>query len=210
MNHIVLLGDSILDNAAYVRGGPAVIEQLRACLPRGWRATLLAVDGSVTGDVRRQLERVPADATHLVVSAGGNDAIGHVGILEMRAQAAAEVLAKLADVSEDFRRAYREMLRGIIALGLPFGVCTVYYPNFPDPALQRIASAALAVFNDVIANEAFAAGVPLVDLRLVCSEPADYANEIEPSVNGGEKIAAAVLELVGEHDFGRRRTEVFK
>jgi hypothetical protein len=28
MKHIVLLGDSILDNAAYVNGGPDVIEQL--------------------------------------------------------------------------------------------------------------------------------------------------------------------------------------
>ena len=51
MNHIVLLGDSIFDNAAYVGGGPDVIEQLKSILPRDWQATLLAVDGSVTTDV---------------------------------------------------------------------------------------------------------------------------------------------------------------
>lgn len=210
MSHVVLLGDSIFDNAAYVRGGPAVVEQLRAKLPDGWKATLLAVDGSVTAGVRRQLDKVPRDATHLVVSVGGNDAIGHAGILDMRAQSAAEVLARLADAGEGFRRAYREMLGGVGALGLPAGVCTVYYPNFAEPALQRIASTALAVFNDIIIVEAFAARLPLIDLRLVCSEPADYANEIEPSVKGGDKIAAAMVELVREHDFGRRRTEVFK
>ena len=47
-NHVVLLGDSILDNGAYVPGKPAVIDQVRGELPAGWTATLLAVDGSYT------------------------------------------------------------------------------------------------------------------------------------------------------------------
>ena len=53
MNHAVLLGDSIFDNAAYVPGKPSVIEQLRISLPAGWKATLLAFDGDVTADVQR-------------------------------------------------------------------------------------------------------------------------------------------------------------
>ena len=210
MSHIVLLGDSIFDNAAYVRGGRPVIEQLRAKLPQGWQATLLAVDGSMTQDVPRQLVKVPGEATHLVVSAGGNNALNHVNILGESARSAAEVLARLADVGEQFRQTYREMLRAVLARNLPTAVCAVYYPNFPDPALQRIAATALTVFNDVIILEAFAAGVPLVDLRLVCSEAEDYANEIEPSVAGGEKITSAVLRLVREHDFASERTEVFR
>jgi hypothetical protein len=48
MGHVVLLGDSIFDNAAYVRGGPDVVKQLRAKLPLDWRASLVAVDGAVT------------------------------------------------------------------------------------------------------------------------------------------------------------------
>ena len=55
MSHIVLLGDSIFDNAAYVAGGPDVVKQLRNRLPTGWKATLRAVDGSVTSGVERQL-----------------------------------------------------------------------------------------------------------------------------------------------------------
>src|SRR3954470_24212641 len=69
--HVVLLGDSVFDNKAYVAGGPDVIAQLRARLPAGWRASLGAVDGAVTADVTRQLGRVPQEATHLVVSVGG-------------------------------------------------------------------------------------------------------------------------------------------
>jgi hypothetical protein len=101
------------------------------------------------------------------------------------------------------------MLSALLRRKLPTAVCTVYYPNFPDPSLQRLAKAALTIFNDVITTEAFRAGVPLIDLRLVCSERADYANEIEPSSAGGEKITSAIMRLVEEHGFATGRTEVF-
>jgi hypothetical protein len=209
MNHIVLLGDSIFDNASYVKGGPDVIRQLLAKLPEGWKATLNAVDGSMVQDVSDQLARLPQDATHLFVSAGGNNALDNVGILGERASSAAEVLDRLADVGGRFQRQYHEMLRGVLRRRLPTAVCTIYYPRFPDPLLQRIAVAALAVFNDVIIREAVMAGVPLLDLRLICDEDGDYANEIEPSVAGGEKISDVILKVVAGHDFARRRTEVF-
>ncbi len=70
-------------------------------------------------------------------------------------------------------------------------------------------STALTVFNDVITRQAFLAGVPLIDLRLICTEDADYANPIEPSSQGGDKIARSIARTVTEHDFTRRRTEVF-
>src|SRR5688572_18095379 len=110
MSHIVLLGDSIFDNAAYVDGGPAVITQVRERLPQGGQATLLAVDGSVIGDVLQQLKRLPVDASHIIVSAGGNDALGRSGLLGDPAQSVAEVLQRLAVVAEEFERNYRRML----------------------------------------------------------------------------------------------------
>ena len=45
MRHVVLLGDSTLDNGAYTGGSPDVLATLLPLLPSGWRATLLAVDG---------------------------------------------------------------------------------------------------------------------------------------------------------------------
>jgi hypothetical protein len=57
--------------------------------------------------------------------------------------------------------------------------------------MQKIATAALRAFNDAIIRQAVAHGLPFLDLRLICSERADYANEIEPSVEGGRKIAGA-------------------
>src|SRR2546423_7222491 len=115
MSHVVLLGDSIFDNAAYVPGGPAVVDQLQSHLPDGWRATLLAVDGSVTEDVATQLRRLPADASHLIVSAGGNDALGYSGILFAPARDAGDVFTRLTDIYDQFRGAYRAMLEAVLA-----------------------------------------------------------------------------------------------
>jgi hypothetical protein len=42
-----------------------------------------------------------------------------------------------------------------------------------------------------------ARGVDVIDLRLVCTEPSDYANPIEPSGAGGRKIAAAIAAAIG-------------
>jgi hypothetical protein len=60
MKQVVLLGDSIFDNKAYVGSGPDVITQLRDDLPSGWTATLAARDGSTTADIAGQLKAIDA------------------------------------------------------------------------------------------------------------------------------------------------------
>jgi len=208
MQHVVLLGDSIFYNAAYVAGGPDVVAQLRERLPSGWRATLLAVDGSVMASVPRQLERLPADASHLVVSVGGNDALGQAGGLPEGARSIAEAVGRLAVIRERFAAAYRAMMEPVLARGLPTSVCTIYDARFPEPDQQRLVVTALTIFNDGITRAAFARGLPLIDLRLICHDAADYANPIEPSVQGGAKIAAAIAEFVSSQDRPVRRSIV--
>ena len=137
MAHIVLLGDSIFDNAAYTGGGPDVVTQLRQILPGGSDASLLAVDGHRTADVDRELHRLPATATHLVLSVGGNDALANIDILDRPAVSSAQVLGALAEVAGEFERRYR----------------------------RRLASIALCVFNDVILRVAFERALAVVDLR---------------------------------------------
>ena len=192
--HVVLLGDSIFDNAAYIGGGPDVVRQLRRRLPPGANASLLAVDGAVVGGVERQVRQVPDDATHLVVSAGGNDALGASGVLRESARSVADAVARLAEIQAAFARGYAAMLEPVLARGLPTALCTIYDANYPEPE-RRIIVAALALFNDVITRAAFARGLPLIDLRLICDQAGDYANPIEPSVQGGDKIAAAIARF---------------
>ena len=209
MPHLVLLGDSIFDNAAYVPGGPDVVVQVRRHLPANWRATLLAVDGAVTSGVRAQLARLPADATHLVLSVGGNDALGHTDLLDRRVTSSAQVLDALAEAAGSFEQRYRAAIADVVARDLPLTVCTIYNGAFPDHALQRRATVALTVFNDAILRVAFERGLPVIDLRLICSEPTDYANPIEPSVRGGEKIARTIVQtIIGRSPVSRRRSEI--
>jgi hypothetical protein len=208
MGHVVLLGDSTFDNARYVPDRPAVIEQLRQTLPRGWRTTLLAVDGHITEDVLNQLHDLPTDATHLVVSAGGNDALGESSILEEAAATVGDALGLVHEVRSRFRHSYRAMLEALGAVGKPTAVCTVYDAV---PRLGPAEQVALASFNEVILREAFLAGLPVIDLRLVCDRPADYSHvsPIEPSVMGGAKIARVITELVTTHDFGRHCSMIY-
>jgi hypothetical protein len=208
MPHVVLLGDSIFDNAAYVAGGPDVVTHLRRLLPQGWRVTLVAVDGAVIDDVARQLARLPSDATHLVLSAGGNDALGHGGLLDRRVSSSAEVLAALADATEAFAKRYTRLVDRLLALGHPLTLCTIYEGNLGVP-VQRLASVALAAFDDRILRVAASRGLPVVELRLICTDPADYANPIEPSVAGGAKIAAAIVRALAERRRDARHAEIF-
>ena len=146
--------------------GPDVVDQLKGDLPSGWTATLVARDGSTTVDIKSQLKAMPQDATHLVVSVGGNNALGEKAMIEESARSVAEVLDKLAKIKAEFAKSYGAMLDGVLARKLPAAVCTIYEARYQDPTTRQIAGAGLTVFNDVIMREAFARGVPVIDLRL--------------------------------------------
>ena len=191
MGHLVLLGDSIFDNAAYVRGAPDLVRQLRGKLPATWDASLLAVDGSVTSGVVSQLARLPRDATHLVVSAGGNDALGASHLLGQSVASVAEAVSLLEVAQARFASDYATMVEAVTATRLEIALCTIY-DTPPSGSEYRLIRTALALFNDMITRAAFSAGLSLVDLRLICDEDEDYANPIEPSERGGDKIARAI------------------
>jgi len=194
--HVVLLGDSIFDNAAYTRGAPDVVTHLRTLLPPGWQATLRAVDGATTSQLAAQLARVPPDATHLVISIGGNDALHNIDLLSTRVSSAAQALEAFASRLAPFERAYRAAIRAALALRRYTAVCTVYNGAL-EPDQAEAARLGLALFNDVILRAAVDFQVDALELRSICTEPADYANPIEPSGQGGLKIAKAVTYLVG-------------
>jgi hypothetical protein len=195
MRHVVLLGDSVFDNGAYLRGGPDVVTQLREALPHGWRATLRAVDGATVPQIDAQLSRVPTDASHLVVSVGGNDALRHAYLLGRPATTVVDVLERLADAVEPFAAAYTAMLHRVLQHGRAVVVCTIYDGRL-EPGVARAGRTAVALFDDAIQRAAGAAGVPVVELRDLCIADDDYANPIEPSVRGGAKIAAAIASVV--------------
>ena len=186
MTHIVLLGDSSFDNSPYVGSDPDVSAHLRGLLPPGGRVTLLAVDGATSRGVPDQAAGIPADATHLVLSVGGDDALMRVDVLETRVASSGE--------------AFLLLVAAVLARGLPLVVCAIYNASFPEVDYQRCVQVAVAVYDDVIIRVATEHGLPVIDLRAVCSDPADYVLDIEPSAAGGARIAAAIFRAVTEPD----------
>ncbi len=194
--HIVLLGDSIFDNAFYVPGGPSVLEHARCIAPRDWKVTLVAVDGATVSSAFGQIDRIPMDATHLVLSVGGNDALWAGGtVLPQDSTSVRSSLAAIGEVILEFRRQFRKLVDELRESQLPLTVCTVYDAI---PGLELAEQAGLCLFNDVITRTAFEVGASLIDLRIVCSEASDYSeiSPIEPSASGGGKIARAIWSAV--------------
>jgi hypothetical protein len=78
-------------------------------------------------------------------------------------------------------------------------ICTVYNGAL-EPERATIARVGLALFNAVILRTAVDLRLDALELRSICMDPEDYANPIEPSGQGGLKIARAISRLVGAVD----------
>jgi hypothetical protein len=213
MKHIVLAGDSIFDNRPYVRHDqPAVIDQLTKKVGVNNRATLLAVDGDVTADVANQLKSLPKDATEIFISVGGNDGLQAMSIFYEEADRVGEALISIHQLRIGFEERYRQMVETAIETGLPITLCTIYYPRYATKSLDRVVGqigsesrgdgiqqmvmSALAVYNDVIFRVAIENGLNIIDLRTLCNADEDFANPIEPSMIGGDKITDVIVNSV--------------
>ncbi len=213
MPHLVLLGDSVFDNAAYVDDEPTLLTQVQQHLRGDWQATLLAVDGSATSEIADQLQNLPEDATHLVLSVGGNDALREAAeLVHSPMRTSVDALQRFTEMKGNFQRRYSEMLDQLLSLRKPTTICTIYDRcPFQDPAMKQLAFTTLPMFNDCITREVVWAGLPLIDLRLTCNEPHDYSDmsPVEPSCRGGEKIAQAIATVLLKHNFEAEQTVIY-
>jgi hypothetical protein len=208
MPHIILLGDSIFDNARYTGGKPDVIAQVKGRLEGKGQASLLAVDGATTSSIESQLDRLPADASHLVMSVGGNNALGSQSVLTAPTKTTGDGLLRLAAVVEEFSANYQRAVQACLERHLPSTICTIYNGNFSDPAYQRQVKTALTAFNDIILRISLEHRLTVIDLRQICTRPEDYANPIEPSSIGGLKIADAIIDAVSGQIGNRQRATI--
>jgi hypothetical protein len=207
-HHIVLLGDSIFDNRSYTAGEPDVVNHLRRIIPPPWRATLCAVDGSMIDDLKAQLPNVPQDASHIIISIGGNDILMNTDILAQPISSTTDALSLFHNRVTCFERAYRKAIYGVLELGCHTTICAIYNGNL-EPDQAPLARIALMMFNDVILRVAFEQELSIIDLRLICNEEADYANPIEPSGRGGSKIATAIARSTGALTDKVRQSSVY-
>jgi hypothetical protein len=77
------------------------------------------------------------------------------------------------------------------------GHTTIEVPRQVAGLPDGVTHLAVSVGGNDIQRAAARHGLPVVDLRVVCSHPSDDANPIEPSSIGGEKIARSLAAALG-------------
>ena len=184
----------------FAPGEPCVSEQLAKHLP-GCAIDMRATDGATTRDVlARQLNGL-AKAGMIVLSAGGNDALGHIEFLDKDFKTTSrEALVKLQNIRQGFQQIYASLLKKLRQQNNNILVLTIYNPKFSEHGMELedelAAEAALSIFNDVIQQTAHTHDCAVLDIRSLFTEGGDFANPIEPSAIGGEKLAAAIAATV--------------
>ena len=97
--------------------------------------------GDRIADVVRRLRLLPPDTTHLVVSVGGNDALGFAPLLEEDVGTVTDAILILAKAQGRFTADYDAMMDAVVATGLPTAVSTIYDTPCPGqrqgPAVGR-------------------------------------------------------------------------
>jgi hypothetical protein len=204
MNHIALLGDAVFANTAYLDGGRDVLQQVRDFVPTSWQVSRLAIDSATIQDVVvQQLPLIPADATHVVVSAGGYDGLREAADwISEPPKTPMETLRRLALFKSQFAARYEILLAQLLATGKPLTVCTIYdCCPLEDWLMAQLAATALPMLNDVITRQAAIAQIPVLDLRLICCERGDFArcSPMKLSMQGGGKVAEAIVRLLQQN-----------
>ena len=198
MQHLALLGDSILDNRPYTSPEPDTTEHLRRTLGSSWTVELLARDGSTMADLPAQLDHVRSAPDVALLSIGGNDAVDHIGLLDPQTKSNLQILAQLQEVADAFGSRYRSTIAAVVPRVQRLIVCTIYEPPLLDPVSARLARVPLSPLNDQIVRAASKSSVDVLALRAVCTAESDFVKEIEPSPAGAKKIASAIQRMLSD------------
>jgi hypothetical protein len=203
IRHLVLLGDA-LQNIDLGEG-----DRESALVPRPrnpWKLTVLEPPQVLQ---QRHVRAIPADASHIGVCLEGGWAIETSGLLMGGTQSIHGALDALASAADEFENIFVRLIAAATETGLPTIVCTLVPARYAEPSQQRVAATALAIFNDRILRRAFAARLSIVELRLVCDEESDYANETLLSRSGVRKVANVARSALYEISREPGRTRVY-
>lgn len=192
IRHLVLLGDALQN----IDLGSGEIEGALMPRPRNpWKITVLPALRTLQ---RGHVREIPEDATHVAISIEGAWAIETSGLLQGGTHTISEALETLCTAADEFEGMLEGMIAAAQETGLPTVVCTLVPARHAKPAQHRNVSTALAIFNDRVLRCAVAAGLSIVDLRLVCDEDADYASATLLSRAGVRKAANVVRTALYE------------
>ena len=197
-HYVSLLGDSIIDNKVYVgQGGLSVTEHLKHNSSSNF--TMIAVDGDTTEDVLdNQLDNLKEPVSHIVLSIGGNDLLQNLHLLEDETSGMKFALEKCSELVDEIQENYIKILERLLQYDAKVLLCTVYEGDLESDVLlaeyDKAGQAMLKMHNDTVYYLASKFDVDVLELRNIFTNKEDYANPIEPSHIGGEKLAKAIIQ----------------
>ena len=199
---LVLLGDSIIDNKTYVLDGElSVLEHIKSKTETP--VMQLALDGATTDDViNSQIQAIPFGTSHIVLSIGGNDLLNEIAFLmEDFKYTPNQVLERCQSLIAPITQKYESIVSKLqTTCRANLLLCTVYEGNLEGSVMYddiAISSRAmLSLFNDSVYKVHNLFGIGVLELRHIFTDKEDYANPIEPSHQGGGKLADKIIEWV--------------
>ena len=223
MNNIFLLGDSIIDNATYVKKHEKDVESHLNSLFTCDSQIIInnrAVDGHTMKDLldNQLSEEGLNEATHIVTSIGGNDLLQNISFLQMTSKLS-EVMDKNArigkwgarelnpsrnkvfeetyfEIIKPMQQEYESIVANLSNYRAKLLLCTVYEGDLVDSDefsdVIYSSKTMLSIFNDQVYRTAKKYSCEVLELREIFVSSEDYANPIEPSHIGGEKLAKAI------------------
>jgi lysophospholipase L1-like esterase len=177
-NNVILVGDSILNNANYVPSGKSVYDRLKTKLSK---VINVAKDGATINDLYGQLDKIPVDLnntnTYIFISAGGND------ILNKRTELSTNDIRRLFDTYMEFLKALRTKLGSA-----KINILNLYLPS--NPRYQSYKTS-IEQWNQLIQSSSNNVGemYNVIDLYGLLTTTNDFVYDIEPSESASDKIA---------------------
>jgi len=203
LKHVVLLGDSIIDNDPYVLSEEkSVLQHLKGLSHHEY--IQLALDGDTTQDVLDKQLQVATlkQATNYVLSIGGNDLLQNLHQLyKTDFESLNEGLTYLQiNIFKQIEIRYEAIVKEISSYRTNLLLLTVYEGDLgrTDEFSGVLDSSKImaSAFNDIVYKTAKKYGADILELRNIFTSSEDYANPIEPSHIGGEKLAKAIIKWV--------------
>jgi lysophospholipase L1-like esterase len=190
---ILLLGDSILKNNAYVGYGSSIEDQVERKTKK--KVFNLASDYSFIHDVYSQLDRIPYDwndpSTIIFLSVGGNDLLYHYKNQE-NSEYDLTMVTQLSNHYQDLVTTIQKRMNEckIVLLDL-------YTPSHPKFNQYK---GVIQEWNRLLqeySNKQSLNSFLLIPTSRYLIQKDDFSHEMEPSETGGKKIAELIFEISG-------------
>ena len=203
MNKVVLFGDSIIDNKTYVSHGEfSVLEHLENI--SNYEYIQVAYDGHTTFDVQNKQLHLSTivKPSHIVLSVGGNDLLQNLSYLSKGpvSNVNEAVSGIQQHIFEPLEQRFETIIEELSSQRANLLICTVYEGDLgrTDEFKDVLDSSKIMVssFNDIVYKTAKKYNADVLELREIFITSDDYANPIEPSHTGGEKLAKSIVEWI--------------